>query len=81
MAKQEMFNCPLCQGQARISRAELMSRLSDKGFREEVETYLADLSASATLAEVGVTTGARDFQKEVHCWNPQLPIWRRSPKE
>jgi hypothetical protein len=34
------------------------------------------------LAEVGVNgSGERDFQKEAHSWNPQLPIWRRSPKE
>jgi hypothetical protein len=24
---------------------------------------------------------ARNFRKEVHCWNPTLPMWRRSPKE
>jgi hypothetical protein len=24
---------------------------------------------------------SRDFFKDVHTWNPKLPIWRRSPKE
>ena len=23
----------------------------------------------------------RDFEKDVHTWNPALPIWQRSPKE
>jgi uncharacterized protein YfbU (UPF0304 family) len=23
----------------------------------------------------------RDFQKDVHNWNPQVPMWNRSPKE
>ncbi|MGB8012260.1 MAG: hypothetical protein WCF68_11635 [Terriglobales bacterium] len=23
----------------------------------------------------------RNFEKEVHTWNPTLPMWRRSPKE
>jgi hypothetical protein len=22
-----------------------------------------------------------NFQKEVHRWNPEVPMWRRSPKE
>jgi hypothetical protein len=24
---------------------------------------------------------ARNFEKEVHTWNPTLPMWRRSNKE
>lgn len=24
---------------------------------------------------------ARDFEKEVHTWNPAVPMWRRSNKE
>jgi hypothetical protein len=35
---------------------------------------------NAEQQAVGVGAGA-DFQKQVHSWNPQLPIWRRSPKE
>jgi hypothetical protein len=83
MAMEDMLNCPLCQGHARVSRSELIGMLTDRNLREKIEKYLAELtSAQEKLAEVGVNgSGARDFQKEVHSWNPQLPIWRRSPKE
>jgi hypothetical protein len=33
------------------------------------------------LSSVGATQTGRDFQKEVHSWNPCVPMWRRSPKE
>ncbi|MBZ5706162.1 MAG: hypothetical protein LAN63_12475 [Acidobacteriia bacterium] len=83
MASDDMLKCPLCQGHAQISRADLIGALTDRNLREKIEKYLAEItSPEDTLAEVGINgSGARDFQKEVHSWNPQLPIWRRSPKE
>jgi hypothetical protein len=33
------------------------------------------------LASVGATQSGTDFQKDVHSWNPCVPMWRRSPKE
>jgi hypothetical protein len=33
------------------------------------------------LAAVGATQSGRDFQKDVHSWNPCVPMWKRSPKE
>jgi uncharacterized protein YfbU (UPF0304 family) len=30
---------------------------------------------------VGVGPKVRNFEKEVHEWNPTLPMWQRSPKE
>jgi hypothetical protein len=86
MAGDEMLKCPLCQGHAQISRAELINSLTDRNLREMIEKCLAEPTAAKDahqeLTGVGVNgTGERDFQKEVHSWNPQLPIWRRSPKE
>jgi hypothetical protein len=83
MASDDMLTCPLCQGHAQISRANLIVALTDRGLREKIAKYLAEItSAEEALTEVGVNgSGERDFQKEVHSWNPQLPIWRRSPKE
>jgi hypothetical protein len=33
------------------------------------------------LSTVGATQAGRDFQKDVHSWNPCVPMWKRSPKE
>ena len=51
--------------------------------REQIERYIAELLKSPVedLASVGATQAGRDFQKDVHSWNPCVPMWRRSPKE
>ena len=51
--------------------------------REQVELYITELLKSPVeeLSGVGVTQAGRDFQKDVHNWNPCVPMWRRSPKE
>jgi hypothetical protein len=83
MASDELLNCPLCQGHGRISRAEVLAALTDRNLRDKVEKYVAEItSAEGALAGVGTKgAGEQDFEKQVHTWNPQLPIWRRSPKE
>jgi hypothetical protein len=81
MTSEEILKCPLCRGEAHVKRSELIALLSDNQLPEKVEKYLAEL-LDARREAVAVANGAgRDFQKEVHSWNPQLPIWRRSPKE
>ena len=81
MANDEILKCPLCQGHAEVKRSELIALLSDRTLPEKAEKYLAELlHAQNELAGVSVH-GPRDFQKDVHTWNPQMPIWRRSPKE
>jgi hypothetical protein len=57
--------------------------LKEPPIREQVEKYIAVLLASPVddLTTVGATQVGRDFQKEVHTWNPCVPMWRRSPKE
>ncbi|MBZ5722673.1 MAG: hypothetical protein LAO03_20225 [Acidobacteriia bacterium] len=81
MADHEMLTCPLCQGYAKVSRSDLIGLLSDRALREKIEKYLAELTGTQPeLAGVGVK-GSRDFEKDVHSWNPQLPMWNRSPKE
>jgi hypothetical protein len=82
MANDDFLTCPLCQGHSHVSRAELIGLLTDRNLREKIETYLAELVQPGEPAGVGATQSpSRDFQKDVHSWNPQLPIWRRSPKE
>ena len=81
MADQEMLTCPLCQGYAKISRSDLIGLLTDRALREKIEHYLAELTgAQGELAGVGARE-PRNFEKEVHSWNPQMPMWKRSPKE
>ena len=81
MADHEMLTCPLCQGYAKVSRSDLVGLLTDRMLREKIELYLAELTGTQSeMAGVG-TREARNFEKEVHTWNPHLPMWNRSPKE
>jgi hypothetical protein len=81
MANDEVLQCPLCQGHSQVNRAELIGLLTDRNLRAKIERYLAELQSGEPVP-VGANRGeSRDFEKDVHTWNPQLPIWRRSPKE
>ena len=78
----DILTCPLCQGHAHVSRSELIGLLTDRNLREKIEQYLAEITPLGEAAGVGVhQPQSHDFQKDVHSWNPQLAIWRRSPKE
>ena len=82
MAKNDILTCPLCQGHSQVSRSELIGLLTDLNLRDKIEKYLGELAQAEEPAGAGAARGpVLDFQKEVHSWNPQLPIWRRSPKE
>ena len=84
MENDKVVKCPLCGGFSHIDKPELLKALTDPRIREQVENYVASLLKSPLeeLAEVGAGKAeARDFQKEVHSWNPCVPMWRRSPKE
>jgi hypothetical protein len=78
--------CPVCQGQGQVRRSELSDLFTGDGLRTRIIRCLAANDSAGDeegeLATAGVReAGSRDFQKDVHNWNPQLPIWRRSPKE
>ena len=82
----KLLVCPLCQGDGEVSASELSDLFTGDGLRTRISRCLA--AASSTSDEEGELVAAgtrenvsRDFQKDVHSWNPQLPIWRRSPKE
>lgn len=79
MEKDINVRCPLCEGQGRVPHSDLAHALADKETRDKIENYVAEL-VIAQPKTVGAN-GSRDFEKEVHSWNPELPIWRRSPKE
>ena len=81
MADHEMLTCPLCEGCAKVSRSHLVGLLTDRMLREKIEQYLAELTGTQSeMAGVGARE-TRNFEREVHTWNPHLPMWNRSPKE
>ncbi len=84
MVNDDLVKCPLCSGFTHIDEPELLAALRDPKIRQQVENYVANLlqSRSAELTSVAAPQSqSRDFQKEVHHWNPNVPVWRRSPKE
>jgi hypothetical protein len=83
MVNDDVVKCPLCGGFTHIEKPELLEALKNPRLREQVEKYIAVLLSSPVeeLSTVGATQTGRDFQKEVHTWNPCVPMWRRSPKE
>jgi hypothetical protein len=83
MANDDVVKCPLCGGFTHIENPDLLATLKTPGLREQAERYIAELlkSAGEEPAVVGAIPSGRDFQKDVHTWNPSLPMWRRSPKE
>ena len=83
MVNDDVVKCPLCGGFTHIAKPELLQALQNPRLREQIETYIAELLKSPVeeLNTVGATQAGRDFQKDVHSWNPCVPMWRRSPKE
>jgi hypothetical protein len=82
-----VLQCPVCQGHGQLKRSEILALLSDADFKKHLDVYLAELRRPTEDCEeetahvVSVESKAREFGQAVHRWNPQLPIWERSPKE
>jgi hypothetical protein len=82
----DLLKCPLCQGHGEVRRGRLLEFAGNETLLNSLEdTLSADtevIPEQPELQEVGAGHRApRDFQRDVHSWNPQLSIWRRSPKE
>ena len=78
----QLRKCPLCQGAGQLRPSEIAARLlADADLRREVESCLVNSSQVPAGAAIAKGPIDRNFDKEVHHWNPQMPIWRRSPKE
>jgi len=82
MKSEDLLKCPLIEGLDGMHRAELLGLMKDSNVREKVEQCLTQ-HAEAVVRKPSddVAKPSVDFQKEVHCWNPEQPIWRRSAKE
>ena len=82
MINDDVVKCPLCGGFTHIEKPNLLAALKNPRLREQVENYITELLKSPVEELTGVgTEPGRDFQKDVHSWNPCVPMWRRSPKE
>ena len=73
----EVMKCPLCEGHGELRRSEIVERLTNP---EQIDQYLSGTVEEFAGAKARRYEAGR-FQKEVHSWNPQLPIFNRSPKE
>jgi hypothetical protein len=83
MVNDDVVKCPLCGGFTHIEKTELREALKSPRLREEIELHIAELLKSPVedLTSVGATQTGRDFQKDVHSWNPCVPMWKKSAKE
>ena len=84
MVNDDLVKCPLCGGFTHIDKPELLAALHDPKIRQQLESFVAELLRSGAGELAPVTAGqpqSRDFNKDVHNWNPNVPVWRRSPKE
>jgi hypothetical protein len=83
MINDDVVKCPLCGGFTHVEKPHLLAALKEPRIREQVEKYITELLKSPVdeLSSVSATQSGRDFQKDVHGWNPCVPMWRRSSKE
>jgi hypothetical protein len=84
MVNDDLVKCPLCGAFTHIVEPKLLAALHDPKIRQQVESYIAELLRSPSGELASVATGQperRDFNTDVHKWNPNIPVWRRSPKE
>jgi hypothetical protein len=83
MVNDDVVKCPLCGGFSHIEEPELLAALKNTRVREQVKKYIRELLQSPVddVRPQGAADSGRDFQRDVHSWNPFVPMWQRSPKE
>ena len=84
MRDEDLLKCPLIAGLDAMHRAELLGLLNNSSnLRAKMEECLAENEVKEwTNPEPCVEPKpARDFNKDVHSWNPQKLVFSRSPKE
>ena len=73
------LKCPFCEGRGEVLQSEIVERFTHPELRKRFYARIAEILEASELAGVGPRT--RNFEKEIHAWNPALPMWQRSPKE
>lgn len=80
----DLLKCSLCEGQGKVRGTDLIEFFSDPELKTRIEVYLSKLMPKVPESKEPVGVGVqkeRNIEKDVNCWNPELPMWRRSPKE
>jgi hypothetical protein len=80
MKQEDLLKCPLLQGLDAMHRAELLGLINDSSLKEKIEQCLAQ-HATAEPATQNAGAKPADFQKSVHTWDTNTPLWRRGAKE
>ena len=75
----DKLKCPLCEGQGELLRSEMVERLTNPELWKRLDARIAEILEASHMAGVGPKV--RNFEEEVHTWNPAMPMWQRSPKE
>lgn len=75
----DRVKCPLCEAQGEVLRSEMVERFTNPELRKRLDARIVEILGGSEMA--GVRPKARNFEREVHTWNPTLPMWQRSPKE
>jgi len=78
MDDKDLLKCPLLQGLDAMHRAELLGMLNHSSLRQKLEACLTEHLAQPDAA---CASDERNFEKDVHSWNPQKLVFSRSPKE
>jgi len=83
MKDEDLLKCPLLQSLDAMHRAELLGLVNDSCLRDKLEKCLTQhLQAEGeTVADEPKAAEPRNFEKDVHSWNPQRLVFSRSPKE
>jgi hypothetical protein len=81
MENNDIVNCPLCEGLAKMRRSHLVALLAGNNLRDKLEMNMAEVTQPAEKDQPGRRLQPGEFGREVHNWNPTLSLWRRSPKE
>lgn len=81
MEGDDFVKCPLCDGLAKVRKSDVIALLAEKNLRERLEKNMSEFTPHAEGEQAVRKLQRLEFKKEVHNWNPTLPLWRRSPKE
>jgi hypothetical protein len=81
MENNEFVKCPLCEGHAQVRRSDLLALLTGTNLHEKLEKNIAAFTLLAKEDQEMRRPKPGEFENQVHHWNPNLPLWNRSPKE
>lgn len=75
------MKCPFCEGRGELERSTVSEMVASPELRRRLEIRIEEIVRGEEIPVAASEATERNFQKEVHTWNPQIPMWRRSPKE